>query len=120
MSGGRVTLEVGVGAMTEEFEALGVPSAAWRATNECITIMKELWTNPDPTYHSSRRHFADLKFSPNPCKILIPCGSWLQSGRCAVRRRWAMAGTLGMSPEEFSAAQEVRKSAAVAGRDPDA
>ena len=35
-------------------------------TNECIAIMKELWTNPDPSYHSSRWHFADLKFSPKP------------------------------------------------------
>src|SRR3989475_12861404 len=67
MSGGRVTLGVGVGAMTEEFAALGVPFRQRGAlTNECIAVMKELWTNPDPTYHSSRWNFSDLKFSPKP------------------------------------------------------
>ena len=49
MSGGRVILGVGAGAMTEEFEALGVPFRQRGAlTNECMAIMKELWTSPDP------------------------------------------------------------------------
>lgn len=67
MSGGRVILGVGVGAMVEEFAALGVPFRQRGAlTNECIAIMKELWTSPDPAYHSSRWQFADLKFAPKP------------------------------------------------------
>src|SRR5262245_30929259 len=67
MAGGRVTLGVGVGAMTEEFEALGVAVRQRGAlTNECIAIMKELWTNPDPRYHSARWHFGVVKFSPKP------------------------------------------------------
>jgi alkanesulfonate monooxygenase SsuD/methylene tetrahydromethanopterin reductase-like flavin-dependent oxidoreductase (luciferase family) len=64
MSGGRLTLGVGAGAMTEEFEALGVPFRQRGAvTNECIAIMKELWISPDPSYHSRRWSFSDLKFS---------------------------------------------------------
>ena len=67
MSGGRVTLGVGVGAMREEFEALGIAMRQRGAlTDECIAIMKELWTSPDPSYHSRRWHFTDLKFSPKP------------------------------------------------------
>src|SRR5215467_2362841 len=65
MSGGRVTLGVGVGAMTEEFEALGVPFRQRGAlTNESMAIMKELWISPDPTYKSARRNLAGFKFSP--------------------------------------------------------
>ena len=104
MSGGRVILGVGVGAMTEEFAALGIPFRQRGAlTNECIAIMKELWTNPDPTYHSSRWQFSDLKFSPETIatapyavvdwrcqsRSVAPCrhhGGWLASHR-HVRRR---------------------------------
>src|SRR5262249_61107868 len=81
MSGGRVTLGVGVGAMTEEFAALGVPFRQRGAlTNECIAVMKELWTNPDPSYHSHRWNFSDLKFSPKPVqKPHIPL--WIGGSR---------------------------------------
>jgi len=42
MSGGRVILGVGAGAMTEEFEVLGVPFRQRGAlTNECMAIMTE-------------------------------------------------------------------------------
>ena len=67
ISGGRVTLGVGVGAMTEEFNALGISmKRRGSLTNECIAIMKELWTNEDPSYHSRRWNFSNLKFSPKP------------------------------------------------------
>jgi len=125
MSGGRVTLGVGVGAMTEEFAALGVPFRQRGAlTNECIALMKELWTSPDPSYHSSRWHFSDLKFSPKPLqKPHIPL--WIGGASPGARRRAATMGDgwhpSGMSPEEFSAGRaEVRKLASDAGRDPNA
>jgi probable F420-dependent oxidoreductase len=125
MSGGRVTLGVGVGAMTEEFEALGIPMRQRGAlTNECIAIMKELWTNPDPNYHSSRWNFADLKFSPKPVqKPHIPL--WIGGSSPGALKRAATIGDgwhpSGMSPEEFGVGrEEVRKLASAAGRDPDA
>src|SRR5919201_5062296 len=125
MSGGRLTLGVGVGAMTEEFEALGVPFRQRGAlTNECIAIMKELWTNPDPSYHSRRWHFSDLKFSPKPLqKPHIPL--WIGGSSPGAMRRAATMGDgwhpSGMSPEEFRAGrEEVRQLATAAGRDPDA
>ena len=62
ISGGRLTLGVGVGAMTEEFQALGIPMRQRGSlTDESIAIMKELWTNPNPSYHSSRWSFDNLR-----------------------------------------------------------
>lgn len=125
MSGGRVILGVGVGAMTEEFAALGIPFQQRGAlTNECITIMKELWTNPDPSYHSRRWNFSALKFAPKPMqKPHIPL--WIGGSSPGALRRAATMGDgwhpSGLSPEEFSLGrQEVRKLATAAGRDPDA
>jgi alkanesulfonate monooxygenase SsuD/methylene tetrahydromethanopterin reductase-like flavin-dependent oxidoreductase (luciferase family) len=119
-----LTLGVGVGAMTEEFAALGVPMRRRGVlTNECMAIMKELWTNPDPSYHSSRWHFSDLKFSPKPVqKPHIPL--WVGGSSEGAKKRAATMGDgwhpSGMSPEEFSAGrEEVRKLAIAAGRDPD-
>jgi probable F420-dependent oxidoreductase len=124
MSGGRVTLGVGVGAMTEEFEALGVPMRQRGAlTNECMAIMKELWTNPDPSYHSRRWHFSDVKFSPKPLQQpYIPL--WVGGSSPGAVKRAATLGDgwhpSGMSPEAFSQGrEEVRKLATAAGRDPD-
>ncbi len=123
MSGGRVLLGVGVGAMTEEFEALGVSMRQRGAlTNECIAIMKELWTNPDPSYRSSRWHFSDLKFAPKPVqKPHIPL--WIGGSSPGAMKRAATMGDgwhpSGLTPEQFNVGrEEVRKMASAAGRDP--
>jgi probable F420-dependent oxidoreductase len=123
MSGGRVILGVGVGAMTEEFEALGISMRQRGAlTNECIGVMKELWTNPDPTYDSRRWHFANLKFSPKPLqKPHIPL--WIGGSSPGALKRAATVGDgwhpSGLTPEEFKLKrQDVDTLAAEAGRDP--
>lgn len=125
MSGGRVLLGVGVGAMTEEFAALGIPFRQRGAlTNECIAVMKELWTSPDPRYQSQRWNFSDLKFSPKPLqKPSIPL--WIGGSSPGAMQRTATMGDgwhpTGLSPDEFRlASQEVRRLTAAAGRDPDA
>jgi probable F420-dependent oxidoreductase len=124
MSGGRVLLGVGVGAMTEEFEALGVPFRHRGAlTNECIAIMKELWGSADPTYRSQRWNFSGLKFAPKPLQTpSIPL--WIGGSSPGAMRRAATMGDgwhpTGMSPETFQAGrQAVRQMASEAGRDPD-
>jgi alkanesulfonate monooxygenase SsuD/methylene tetrahydromethanopterin reductase-like flavin-dependent oxidoreductase (luciferase family) len=50
LSGGRVTLGVGVGWLKEEFEALDSPDFDKRGavTDEWITIFKQLWTQSPP------------------------------------------------------------------------
>ena len=124
ISGGRVILGVGVGAMEEEFDALGI-SMRDRAslTNECIAIMKELWTNPSPSYESKRWKFNDLLFSPKPIqKPHIPF--WVGGSSSGAMRRAALRGDgwhpTGVSPEEFSIGRrEISEMATAAGRDPD-
>jgi len=125
MSGGRVLLGVGAGAMTEEFEALGVPFRQRGAlTNESMAIMKELWISPDPTYKSARRNLAGFKFSPKPVqRPTIPM--WVGGSSEGALRRAATLGDgwhpTGMTPEQFAAGRaDVRRLAAAAGRDPDA
>ena len=124
MSGGRVILGVGAGAMAEEFLALGIPMRRRGAlTDESIAIMKELWTNPYPSYHSRRWEFSNLRFSPKPLqKPHIPL--WVGGSSPGALRRAAAQGDgwhpTGLSPEEFSMGRrEIRELAAAAGRDPD-
>jgi probable F420-dependent oxidoreductase len=124
MSGGRVILGVGVGAMSQEFEALGIPMRQRGAlTDESIAVMKELWTNPDPSFDSQRWAFSDLKFSPKPVQQPhIPL--WVGGSSPGAMKRAATVGNgwhpSGMSPEDFhKGRQQVRDLAAAAGRDPD-
>jgi probable F420-dependent oxidoreductase len=124
MSGGRVILGVGAGAMTEEFETLGVPfKQRGVLTNESMTIMKELWTSADPRYESERWSLAGFKFAPKPIqRPSIPL--WVGGASPGAMRRAATLGDgwhpSGLSPDEFQAGREqVRKLATAAGRDPD-
>ena len=124
MSGGRVTLGIGVGAMTEEFEALGIPmSERGSLTNECIRVMRELWYNPAPSYNSRRWNFDDLRFSPKPVQQPhIPI--WVGGASPGAIRRAARMGDgwhpSGVSPEEYAAKKaEIVELAQAAGRNGD-
>ena len=67
MSGGRLILGVGVGALEQELNALGARLAERGAiVDEAIAIMKELWTQEDPTYQGRYHSFSGMKFSPKP------------------------------------------------------
>jgi probable F420-dependent oxidoreductase len=121
ISGGRVTLGVGVGAMTEEFDALGI-SMRERAslTNECIDVMRELWSSHLPKYQSKRWDFSDLYFSPKPAQPSIPI--WVGGSSPGAIRRTALRGDgwhpTGASPESYALTrQEIIEAATAAGRD---
>ena len=125
MSHGRVTLGLGVGAMAEEFAALGIPMAERASlTNEGIRVMQELWTNPAPSYHSRRWNFDDLRFAPQPVQQPhIPL--WIGGASPGALRRAARLGNgwhpSGLTPDEYAAGrQRVQELAEQAGRDPDA
>ncbi len=125
MSDGRVILGVGVGAMTEEFEALGISMRERGVlTNESIAVMRELWTNPDPEFDSQRWHFADLKFSPKPRqKPHVPL--WIGGASPGAIKRTATMGDgwhpTGLSPDAFRmASQELKQMVVDAGRPTDA
>ena len=105
ISGGRVTLGVGVGAMTEEFSALGISMQdRGSLTNECIDIMKELWSSHLPEYKSNRWDFSDLYFSPKPSRGSIPI--WVGGSSTGAIRRTALRGDgwhpTGLSPEDYA------------------
>ncbi len=128
MSGGRVVLGVGVGAMTPEFEALGIPmNQRGSLTNESMDVMRELWANEDPQYSSDRWQFSDLKFSPKPLQRSgdsphVPL--WVGGSSPGALRRAARRGDgwhpSGVSAEEFAIGrQRVRELTELAGRNPD-
>ena len=124
MSLGRVLLGVGVGAMTEEFEALGIPmSQRGSLTNENIRIMKELWTNPSSSYSSKRWNFSEVKFAPKPLQTpYIPL--WIGGSSSGALKRVVNLGDgwhpSGITAEEFSIGRrEIFELAETAGRAPE-
>ena len=128
MSGGRVVLGVGVGAMAPEFEALGVPlNQRGSLTDETMDVMRELWGNDDPRYSGRRWEFGDLKFSPKPLQRIDGVGGvplWVGGNSPGALRRAGRRGDgwhpSGVSAEEFAIGrQQVREVAEAAGRDPD-
>ncbi|MFB3118966.1 MAG: LLM class F420-dependent oxidoreductase [Stenotrophomonas maltophilia] len=123
MSGGRLVLGVGVGAVENEMEAMGSPFAERGAiTDESIAIMKELWTQQDPSFQGRFHSFSGMKFSPKPVQkphIPLIIGG---SSRVAIRRA-ARAGNgwhpTALPPEELSEGiRYLGRQAEAAGRDP--
>ena len=123
LSGGRLVLGVGVGAIENEMEAMGSPFAERGAvTDEAIAIMKELWTQEDPEFQGRFHSFSGMKFSPKPLqKPHIP---FLIGGasRAAIRRA-ARVGNgwhpTALPTEELSQGMRyLKEQAEAAGRDP--
>jgi probable F420-dependent oxidoreductase len=124
LSGGRVTLGVGVGWLAEEFAALGVPfDSRGPRTDEYIQALRVLWRDDEATYAGQFVNFNRLKSYPKPVQ---PDGIPIAVGghtRAAARR----AGRLGdefipgvQTLEDLETLVDVMRSAALdAGRDPD-
>jgi len=118
--GGRVLLGIGVGWLAEEFAALGVPFADRGArTDEYVAAMRALWSQERASFSGRFVSFTDVFCRPLPPDRQIPI---IVGGdtRAAARR----AGRLGDgyfpargAPTELY--DEMRSSAAQAGRDPD-
>jgi probable F420-dependent oxidoreductase len=67
VSGGRLSLGVGVGWCAEEFEALGAPFERRGArTDEYLKAMQALWTEPQPSFDGAFVKFAPLYCNPKP------------------------------------------------------
>ena len=67
LSGGRLDLGVGVGAMPEENEALGVDYHTRGAqADECIDVLKALWADGSASYAGAHYAFEDAVSSPKP------------------------------------------------------
>jgi|1186.fasta_scaffold97087_2 probable F420-dependent oxidoreductase len=67
LSGGRVILGVGAGWLAEEFTALGLdPKRRFSRTEECIEVLRALWTEATPSYHGRHFDFDAVHFAPRP------------------------------------------------------
>jgi probable F420-dependent oxidoreductase len=121
LSGGRLILGVGVGAIEGEMEAMGTPFKERGAfTDEAIAVMRELWTSAAPRFDGRYSRFAGMPFSPKPLQTPIPIVIGGVS-RAAIRRA-ARTGDgwqpLGFSPEALAAGiATLREEARACGRD---
>jgi probable F420-dependent oxidoreductase len=73
LSGGRLTLGVGVGWSREEFDALGVPFARRGArTAEYVAAIRTLWRDDVATFDGEFGRFAAIRVNPKPVQGRIP------------------------------------------------
>jgi len=67
LSGGRVILGIGTGWLKDEFDALGVSYEKRDSiTDECIEVLKVLWTREEPSFKGKYYNFSGIKFLPRP------------------------------------------------------
>ncbi len=92
LSGGRVVLGIGAGWVPEESAMLGVPFEERGAmTNEYLAAMRELWTNPTPSFAGKYTQFSGLHFEPKPVQKPHP-PIWVGGHAPASLRRAAEIG----------------------------
>jgi probable F420-dependent oxidoreductase len=119
LSGGRVTLGVGIGWLREEFEAIGVPFSERAArTDEAIRALRALWSN-DETFEGRYYSFRDARMFPKPVQSggvpIVIGGHTNASARRAGRLADGFFPASGDLPSLFA---ECRRAAEEAGRDP--
>jgi len=87
-SGGRLTLGVGVGGeFPVEFEAAGLKvNQRGRQTNECLEVLKGLWTGGRVTYEGRHFQLADASINPQPTQRPHP-PIWIAGRRDAAMLR---------------------------------
>ena len=122
-SGGRLTLGVGVGGeFPVEFEAAGLRvNQRGRRTDECLEVMRKLWTGEKVTF--SGRHFQLTDAMINPLPVQKPNPPvWVSGRRDAAMVRAAKFGDGWMpyfydAPRYRDSVGKIKGFAAEAGRD---
>lgn len=122
-SGGRLTLGVGVGGeFPVEFEAAGLRvNQRGRRTDECLEVMRKLWTGEKVTF--SGRHFQLTDAMINPAPVQKPNPPvWVSGRRDAAMARAAKFGDGWMpyfydAPKYRDSVEKIKGFAAEAGRD---
>ena len=106
LSGGRVTLGVGVGWLKEEFEALDSPDFNSRGavTDEWIAIFKQLWSQSPASFTGQHYKYSNIRAEPFPLQKPHP-PIWIGGhSRAALRRTarygdgWHPVGAIAASP----------------------
>jgi probable F420-dependent oxidoreductase len=73
LSGGRVLLGVGAGWLAEEFTAMGLdPRRRFSRVEECIEILRALWTAPPVSHDGLHFQFDAVHFAPRPARVPHP------------------------------------------------
>ena len=129
MSGGRTLFGIGVGWLSEEFDAIGVPFADRAArTDEAVDALRCLWREPEASFHGEFHSFDRALMFPKPAQQVggVPSIPVLVGGHSKASAR--RAGRLGdgffparATPDDLGPLVDVVRSTAVEhGRDPDA
>jgi probable F420-dependent oxidoreductase len=125
LSGGRLTLGVGVGWSREEFEALGVPFARRGArAAEYVAALRTLWRDSVADFDGEFVRFRRIRVNPKPQRRTVPVFVGGNSD-AALRRaaRWG-DGWYGFNLPDVDAVRErvrtLRAWTRQAGRDADA
>ena len=106
VSQGRLTVGVGVGGeFAAEFEAMGIPVKERGArTNECLALLKRLWTEEHVTHAGRFYPLNDVTLKPPPYQTPHP-PIWVAGRRGAAIRRTARYGDGWLpyfySPEQY-------------------
>jgi probable F420-dependent oxidoreductase len=67
LSGGRLLFGVGAGWLAEEFEYAGLDyRSRGRRMDECLEVIKRLWTEDTPSYDGEFIHIGKVNFEPKP------------------------------------------------------
>jgi probable F420-dependent oxidoreductase len=125
LSGGRLLLGVGIGWQKEEYAAVGVPYVdRGRRLDEVIDAMRALWAAGPSTFEGRYQSFHRVHCDPKPRQaggvpVIIGGNSEAAARRAGVRGNgWF---PYAIAPDLFrQRADLVRRTAAEAGRDPQA
>lgn len=123
LSGGRVELGVGAGWLPGEWAAVGLdfPSRG-RRLDECIDVVRALWSEPAPAHEGEFFSFEAVRFEPKPTQGLVPVHVGGESPAALRRAARKGDGWIGMAHSPESAAEAVRRlheECAAVGRDPE-
>ena len=115
LSGGRVTLGLGVGYLEPEFRALGANFAERGAvTDEYIEAMQALWYDEHPEYRGRFVDFAGIDAHPRPVQQPIPlvvAGHSPPAYRRAIARAHGWYG-YGLTPDDVAESLDGLRAAA--------
>lgn len=119
LSGGRLTLGVGVGHAEGEFDALGIPfHERGRRMDEHLQVMRTLWTQDVASFHGIWTHFDDLAPLTRPIQQPLPLligGDGPRSMRRAVQLGAGWAPGQGTLEELAAKITQLREIAGDAG-----
>jgi len=119
LSGGRVTLGVGIGWLREEFDALGVPWERRGArTEEYMEVMRRVWADDDVTFDGDFVSFRRASSNPKPVAGSVPIHVGGHSEAAARRAGRAGDGLFLAGGDVAQLLDLARDTAAGCGRDP--